>query len=129
MVVLPIQSRVICRRIAVADLVSGVVTGSIVVFPVAYVFVFADLQVVIAGGDLLRGHRQSCKRRRRAGVDDLPEQLGHRVARVVGQRPVERHVGERAVALLPGDESELSLASGDGAREFLTHRWPYYLFP
>jgi len=44
----------------------------------------------------------------------LAQQHGHGVLRVIGQRPVERDVGERAVAGLPGDEGQLSLADGHG---------------
>jgi hypothetical protein len=33
---------------------------------------------------------------------------------IIGECPVERDVGERTVAGLPGDDGELSLAAGDG---------------
>jgi hypothetical protein len=57
----------------------------------------AGLERVVAGGHLIRGHRQPGQRRRRPGGDHLAEQVGHRVPRLVGQRPVERHVRQRAV--------------------------------
>ena len=47
----------------------------------------AGLLRVVAGGHLLRGHRQPGHRRRRAGVERPPQQLGHRVARVCRPAP------------------------------------------
>jgi hypothetical protein len=72
--------------------------------------------LVVAGGDLLRSHRDPRQRRRRPGIDRLTQQLRHRVPRVITQRPVKRDVRERAVAQLPGAEGGVSLAAGNRTR-------------
>jgi membrane protein len=68
---------------------------------------------VVGGGDLLRGHREAGHRRRRTGVERLTQELGHRVAGVVGQGAVERDVRQGPVAALPGAESQVALEVGD----------------
>jgi hypothetical protein len=64
---------------------------------------------------LLRGHRQPGHRGRGTAADDLAQQHGHGILRVIGQRPVQRDAGQGSLAGLPGDESRMSLAFGHGA--------------
>jgi len=73
------------------------------------VFLFA-----VAGGDLFRGHRQPGHRGRGSAADDLAQQHGHGVLRVIGQRPVQRDVGQGSLTGLPGHEGEQSSVSGHG---------------
>jgi inner membrane transporter RhtA len=60
----------------------------------------------VAGFDLFRGHRQARGGRRQARVERLPEQAGHGVPGVGGQRPGYRDVGQRALTRLPGGERQ-----------------------
>ena len=60
----------------------------------------------VAGRDLLRGHRQSRCRGRYAGSDRLKDQQCHRVPGIGGQGSLRGHVGQRAVAGLPGGEGQ-----------------------
>jgi hypothetical protein len=83
-----------------------------------FVFLFA-----IAGGDLFRGHRQPGQPGRGAAGDDLAQQQDHGVLRVIGQRPVQRDVGERAVAGLPGDEGEQRRRGRDVPTAGALARW------
>ena len=66
----------------------------------------------VGGGDLFGGHGQAGHRRGSAGVERLAEQERHGVAGVVGQGAVEGDVGERAVAVLPGDKGEQGRGGG-----------------
>ena len=74
-------------------------------------------EAVVAGGDLLGGHRQPRQGRRRARIDRLAKQQRHRVARYVGQRAIEGDIGKSSVALLPGNESALVVLPRIGAAE------------
>jgi hypothetical protein len=74
------------------------------------------LRLVVGGGDLLRSHRQARRGGRCARVKRLAQQNRHRVTGVIGERAVKGDVGQRSVAVLPGDKGGMSLAAGDGAR-------------
>src|ERR1700760_537593 len=60
----------------------------------------------VAGGDLFGGHGQAGQGGGCAGVDGVAEQQGHGVAGAGGQGAVQGHVGQGAVAGLPGGEGE-----------------------
>ena len=56
--------------------------------------------------DLFGSHRQLGLRRWHSRGEDVAQQPGHGVARIGGQRPVQRHVGERPVTGLPRGEGQ-----------------------
>src|SRR5712692_4419454 len=60
----------------------------------------------VAGLDLLGCHGRPGGRRWHTGIHDIPEQLGHRIAGVGGQRAINGDVGQRPVACLPGGEGQ-----------------------